>query len=366
MTVAAGQAVTSIDGTVSSWGWYSGRIAGSDRFSTSAQVSSAIYAAGTGAGTGPVVHVASGVNFPDALSASAAAAAVGGPLLLTLPGAIPEPILTELARLKPQAIVVVGGTGSITDDVYRQLAALAPKISRESGADRYATSRAILQNAFGSRTVTSVFVATGANFPDALVAGSAAGYQNGPLLLVNGAAGSLDPESAAAIRALAPARIYLVGGPNSISAGIQSDLEGLGAAQVLRLAGSARYATAQAVNAAVFPFADEAFVANGNGFPDALSISAAAGMLGSPLLLAPTDCIPAGEVADATLRGVSTYWAVGGPSVLSDGITDLNLCPGGAATDAGAAALGDLQPAPQKAGGDRLGTQQGAGRAGGR
>ncbi len=345
VTVAAGQAVTGIDGSVSTWSWYSGRIAGADRFATSAAVSSAIYAPGTTEGSGPVVHVASGVNFPDALSASAAAAAAGGPLLLTAPGGLPDPIRTELLRLKPAKIVVVGGTASVSGAVYHDLAGLTPSISRISGDDRYATSRAVV-DAFPEPTATTVFVATGANFPDALVAGSAAGYQYGPLLLVNGAADGLDAASAASITALSPKRIYIVGGVNSVSAGIQRDLEKLAVPQVLRLAGADRFATAQAVNAAVFPFADDAFVASGLGFADALSISAAAGMLGSPLLLAVPDCIPSGEVADATLRGVSGYWAVGGTSVLSDAITSLNVCPGGAATNGAPGVLPDIQPAP--------------------
>ncbi|GIT80498.1 hypothetical protein LLS1_21670 [Leifsonia sp. LS1] len=207
-----------------------------------------------------------------------------------------------------------------------------------------------MADAFGSGSVTSVFVATGANFPDALVAGSAAGYQYGPLLLVNGAAAQLDAASSAAISALSPRRIYIVGGLNSVSAGIQADLQRLGAPQVLRLAGSDRFGTAQAVNAAVFPFADEAFVASAFGFPDALSISAAAGMLGSPLLLAPASCIPSGEVADATLRGVPTYWAVGGTSVLSPGITPLQTCGAGTGTTSAPGTLPDVAPAPGDAG----------------
>lgn len=346
VTVAAGQAVTGINGSVSTWGWGWGRIDGADRFATSANVSSAIYAPGASTGNGPIVHVASGLNFPDALSASAAAAAVGGPLLLTHPNVVPDAINAELVRLKPSKIVVVGGTSSVSDDVYAQLAKLTPSISRISGEDRYATSRAVVAS-FPAATATTVFVATGANFPDALVAGSAAGYQYGPLLLVNGAADGLDSASAASITALSPKRIYIVGGVNSVSAGIQSDLEKLAVPQVLRLAGADRFGTAQAVNAAVFPFADDAFIASGLGFADALSISAAAGMLGSPLLLAVPDCIPYGEVADATLRGVANYFSVGGSSVLSDAVAaDLTLCPGGAATNGAAGALSDVHPAP--------------------
>ncbi len=52
------------------------RIAGPDRFSTAAQVAGVL-------GNPAIVFEADGTNFPDALSAGTAAAAVGGAILLT-------------------------------------------------------------------------------------------------------------------------------------------------------------------------------------------------------------------------------------------------------------------------------------------
>ena len=335
VTITAGQAVTGIDGTVGSWGWYSGRMSGADRFATSAAVSKAMFDGGATAGTGPVVYVANGMTFADALGASAAAAYWGGPLLLTRPDQVPSSIVTELQRLKPSEIRVVGGTGAIGAAVYAQLAKYAPSIERVSGQDRYATSRAVIADAFQSINagtfdpITSVFIATGSNFPDALVAGSAAGFQHGPLLLVNGSAGSLDATTKAMLASINPSRAYVVGGTGSVSRGIQNDLGTIGISEVVRLAGADRYGTAQKVNAEVFPFADSAFVASSMGFPDALSISAVAGSIGAPLLLAPAACIPYGEVRDSTALGVSTYWAVGGTGVLSNNITNLVYCAPG-------------------------------------
>ncbi|MBA3740282.1 MAG: cell wall-binding repeat-containing protein, partial [Chloroflexi bacterium] len=53
------------------------RIAGADRYATAAAVSAAYFPAGV-----PVAYVATGATFPDALTAGAAAAALGGPVLL--------------------------------------------------------------------------------------------------------------------------------------------------------------------------------------------------------------------------------------------------------------------------------------------
>jgi putative cell wall-binding protein len=58
----------------------------------------------------PVVYVATGENFPDALGAAAAAAVQGGPVLLVRNTSIPAATAAELARLSPNVIYVAGGT----------------------------------------------------------------------------------------------------------------------------------------------------------------------------------------------------------------------------------------------------------------
>ncbi|MFB2600206.1 cell wall-binding repeat-containing protein [Herbiconiux sp. P17] len=92
------------------------RIAGADRFGVSAAASAAGFP--TGAKT---VFIASGLVFPDALSGSPAAAANAAPVLLVGPNDIPTAVATELDRLNPSQIVVLGGTNTISDAVYQQL-----------------------------------------------------------------------------------------------------------------------------------------------------------------------------------------------------------------------------------------------------
>nr|BFF11417.1 hypothetical protein GCM10025699_27200 [Microbacterium flavescens] len=67
----------------------------------------------------PVAYVANGMDFPDALSA--AAAARGAPLLLTATSSIPPATARELIRLKPGKIVVVGGTGVVSTTTAARL-----------------------------------------------------------------------------------------------------------------------------------------------------------------------------------------------------------------------------------------------------
>ncbi|CPU62207.1 N-acetylmuramoyl-L-alanine amidase LytC precursor [Mycobacteroides abscessus] len=136
----------------------------------------------------PVVYVASGTGFADALSAAPAAAVQGGPLLLVQPNGIPTVVADELRRLAPQRIVVVGGSGAVSDAVYQQLAGYTPAIRRDAGANRYATSRLVSERAFAGQTVEVAYVATGTDFPDALSAGAVAGAYGVPVVLVNGKA----------------------------------------------------------------------------------------------------------------------------------------------------------------------------------
>src|SRR5690606_36475270 len=101
---------------------------------------------------------------------------------------IPAAVKAEIQRLKPEQIVVVGGTGVISDSVLNQLDALSTDdepVMRLRGTSRYDTSRAIAVDAFTSGATTA-FIATGRDYPDALAASPAAAHFDGPVILVDG------------------------------------------------------------------------------------------------------------------------------------------------------------------------------------
>ncbi len=102
------------------------RLAGATRYDTAAEISKAHFTPGV-----PVVYVAVGDNFPDALAGAPLAALSGGPILLVTSTAIPNPTRHELDRLKPQSIVILGGTGVVSDTVATQLGSyLVPQAPR--------------------------------------------------------------------------------------------------------------------------------------------------------------------------------------------------------------------------------------------
>ncbi|NYD70631.1 cell wall-binding repeat-containing protein [Herbiconiux flava] len=93
------------------------RISGADRFAVSADISAQRFHDGTF-----TAYVASGENFPDALSGSAVAIKEGSPVLLVTRDAVPAVVEAELRRLRPYRIVVLGGPAAVSTKVEQQLA----------------------------------------------------------------------------------------------------------------------------------------------------------------------------------------------------------------------------------------------------
>lgn len=186
------------------------RLAGASRFATAAAVSAEGFAAGV-----DNVYIATGGNFPDALAGGAAGAATGSPVLLVSADSVPADTRTELERLQPQSITVLGGAGAVSDDVVQELAGLTGgDVRRLAGASRFATAAAIADDVYADGAPV-VYLATGGNFPDALAGGPAAGIAGGPLLLVN--AECAPAETVMAVQRLLPERIVVLGGTPVVS-----------------------------------------------------------------------------------------------------------------------------------------------------
>ena len=290
------------------------RMAGPDRYATAATISSWHFAPGV-----PVAYVATGRNFPDALAVGPVAGRQGGPVLLTDPSSIPDATRNELARLRPQRIVIVGGEGVVSPGVAQQLQAFTGQpVARLAGADRYATAAEVARASFAPG-VPAVFVATGRAFPDALTAGPAAAALGGPVLLVDPT--SIPQATADALAWLQPRKVYVVGGPGVVSDGVAAALQGYSAEPVARLWGADRFATAASVAQAFFGGPRFAvYLATGRNFPDALTAVPAASVNAAPLLLLTQTEVPAATANELLrIRPARTYVA-GGSGVVTDGV----------------------------------------------
>ncbi|HEY7941691.1 MAG TPA: Ig-like domain repeat protein [Candidatus Limnocylindrales bacterium] len=220
-----------------------------NRYDTAVQVSLNTYP------TAPVashaIFIADGLAFPDALSAAAYAGHLGAPLLL-VPGpnanlnAVPK-VAAEISRLAPTTVYIAGGPSVISNGIRAEIQTLLPSATLVpfSGANRYETGTKIADcfipsvpcppaPSFGGPPVSTVYIASGLNFPDALAGAALAGSQGAAVLLVPGTSKNLDGIVVGGhmiildeLNRLFPNRIVVFGGNGAISDGIFSELEGI-------------------------------------------------------------------------------------------------------------------------------------------
>jgi murein DD-endopeptidase MepM/ murein hydrolase activator NlpD len=295
------------------------RLSGDDRYQTAVAISKRF-----GAGV-PILYVATAADFPDALTAAAAAAHLGGPLLLTRADVLPDVVRAEIARLAPKRIVVAGGESVVGADVYDDLATMTPSITRLGGSDRYETGALLISDAFTS--ATQAFVATGRDFPDALAASAAAGYLGAPVYLVDGQSAIAPTYATASMASLGVGTVRIAGAAGAVSLAMETDLITHGF-DVMRHEGTDRYVTAAAINKAVFRGISpgSAFIATGADFADALAGAALAGGLDAPLFLTRGTCIPPLVADSMDVLAPAARVILGGPGAVGETVAQDTVC----------------------------------------
>ena len=186
------------------------RLGGQNRYETAVEVSKSKFNSGV-----PVVYVATGANFADALAAGAAAKGLG-PVLLTEKDALTSVTSDEVSRLKPSRVVVLGGSAVVSETVRSALSALVDSpVERLGGSDRYATAALLAADSYTS-TGGTVFLATGAQYADALSAAPV----GVPVLLVKP---SCVPSAVATqLTRISPTRVVVLGGTSALGDAVAS------------------------------------------------------------------------------------------------------------------------------------------------
>jgi putative cell wall-binding protein len=196
-------------------------------------------------------------------------------------------------------------------------------VLRTSGQSRYETAVELSKANWPSASY--VVLATGANFADAACAAPLAHQLGGPLLLVHPRDGLTD-EVRAEIQRLGADHAVIVGSGSAVASSTETVLEGLGvpAANIKRLAGVNRYDTAKLValdfKTALGSNPATAFVATGDRFPDALSVSGVAAVLDAPVLLLKRDTVPTATAEALTALGNPKLVAIGDKYSISDAV----------------------------------------------
>jgi hypothetical protein len=205
---------TDIDGALQGLGYVTERVAGANEYATAVDVAEQL-------GNPSAIFEATGLNFPDALSAVPAAIAKGGAILLTDGSSQAPETASYLAAHPGDTRYAIGGplTAYGAD----------PTATPVYGQDLYGTSAAVASTFFAKPTVFGA--ATGTNFPDALSGGAFMGARAtaGPVLLVQ-PSGPLPPSIASYMSGATSTLIqgYLFGGPVAVGTDVLSELESTG------------------------------------------------------------------------------------------------------------------------------------------
>ncbi|MDA2956593.1 MAG: trypsin-like serine protease [Actinomycetota bacterium] len=293
------------------------RVFGLDRYETAAAVGAIWQEAGT-------VFVATGAKFPDALAAGAAASAYGVPVLLVRPDSVPESTRLLLERLAPTTIVLAGGPAAISVAVEDQLRALTgATIEREGGLDRYETADLLTGDAWDGYVSDRVWVASGRDFADPLIASTAAAVFGDAFVLIDGLR-PLPEYTKSRLASLAPSLITVVGAGEAFTSVALDELRTISTVSIVSDADVTARSVAVWEGLDVSEWAALATVSN---FPDALSaVPFSALEPVSPLMLVPPTCVPVEVRSEMTRLGVSSLAIFGGPAALSENVEALVAC----------------------------------------
>ena len=223
-------------------------------------------------------------------------------------------LYAELGRIRSLVASYGGGAGA-------EPAAPLAGVVRLAGEDRYSTSVAQARAVHPEqRTVVVVSGEDGAS-ADGLVAAPLAVQREAPILLSRG--DRLPDPVVQEVQRRSATTAYIVGGTSVLQPAVERQLRDLGVADVVRIAGADRYATAAQVALEVGRGGSGdgvAVLASGESgaMVDALAVGGPAGATDRPVLLTRSDGAPEATLAALQALAPRTVVVVGGTAVVSD------------------------------------------------
>ena len=265
--------------------------------------------------------VASGGNFPDALSASSLAGRLDAPVILTGSTSLSTEAANQLKNLSPSKVYVIGGESAVSPSTYRQIQNITGKkctVERIAGQTRYETSVKIASNpAF--KQVKTVIIVTGTNYADALSISPYAYAMGYPILLCDPIKG-LTGEEFNFVHEMDYDHAILVGGTSAVPQHVENQLKWRAIHDQIRLFGATRYETSANIldfeTHAIGLKTDGMFLATGKNFPDALAAGPVAAKKGTALLLVDPGMQTACKTLSEYKGSISNANIVGGTAVI--------------------------------------------------
>ena len=289
------------------------RIYGPNRYDTAMKTADALKT-NLGIDKFDTAVIATGTNYPDALTGCYLAKVKNAPMLL-VDKSTQTTVKNYLGKnmTKGGKVYLLGGTGVISSDFEKSLKSSGYSVERLSGKVRYDTNLAILKEANVSGE--DLLICTGNDFADSLSA-SAAGK---PILLVDK---KLSKDQKTYLSGLKKdKKAYLIGGTGVVKDSFRTELKPYATKGITRVAGANRYATSKAVADTFFKTSDNLVLAYAMNFPDGLSGGPLAMSMGAPLMLA-DDKNYKHTVTYADKAGVKKAAVLGGTSLIPDQVVN--------------------------------------------
>lgn len=271
------------------------RISGRNRIETSVNISKNSFE------NSDNVVIANGFDFPDALSSGQLATALNAPLLLSSSDKLDTETKSEIERLNPKNVYIVGGEKALNKErIEPEIKSITKnaKIERLAGIDRYDTSIKVMEKTKEFVDSENLLIVSGKNFPDAL---AAAGYMASHKSVMVLSDGVKYPKS--------ELNEIAIGGKNLLP------LNGFTGE---RISGKDRYETALEIAKKSFANNDTAILSNANVFADSLSAVSLTKKYNAPIILTSNKNL--NKSSKDYLNGLKKIVIVGGKASVEDNI----------------------------------------------
>ncbi|TQQ83956.1 cell surface protein [Peptacetobacter hominis] len=155
---------------------------GANRYDTAARISKAGWSSGSSK-----VIIANGLNEMEGIISNPLAASYNAPILLVSDNAVRSETETELKRLNPSEVIIVGGTSSVKSNIESKIKSIVPKASvrRINASGEINLSVAIAKEIDKVSPVNKIYMTGTDGEADALSVAAKAGEEKAPILVTD-------------------------------------------------------------------------------------------------------------------------------------------------------------------------------------
>ncbi|MGS5517851.1 N-acetylmuramoyl-L-alanine amidase [Clostridioides difficile] len=286
-------------------------LTGSDRYETAVKISKE----GWKNGSDKVIIISGDVSI-DGIISTPLATTYNAPILLVEKNNVPDSVKSELKRLNPKDVIIIGDENSISKTSANKIkTAVNASQTRLSGSNRYETSLLIAKEIDKNHDVDKVYItnATGGEV-DALTIAAKAGQDEQPIILTD--KDSITNNTYKWLESEDLQSAYFIGGPQMISTNVINKINDITKDSVTnnRVFGADRHET----NANVikkFYTEDEleaVLVAKSDVLVDALAAGPLAANLKSPILITPKTYVSAYHKENLEAKSANKVYKIGG------------------------------------------------------